>query len=178
MLISTWGRIIKRHNGTVLVIAGPDYLKYGNYIRSLAHKTSYSDTIFFIGNVTGQSKLALYSRADVFVLPSYSENFGNVVAEALVCGTPVVTTQATPWSEIEKHRCGLWVPVDGNAIGEAIDELLSMPDKERSEMGRRGKDFILTNYTWDIAARKMITVYHAMLNGEKIPLHPEPWCGR
>ena len=128
--------------------------------------------------MAGQTKLALYSRADVFVLPSYSENFGNVVAEALACAVPVITTKATPWSELEKYDCGRWVPVDEKAIGEAIDELLNMPDKERNEMGRRGKDFILTNYTWDIAARKMITVYHAMLNGEKIPLHPEPWYGR
>ncbi|MGR8998182.1 MAG: glycosyltransferase [Gammaproteobacteria bacterium] len=175
MLISVWERIIKKHADAILVIAGPDYLRYGNYVRSLAHKKSYRDTIIFIGNVAGQSKLALYSRADVFVLPSYSENFGNVVAEALVCGTPVVTTQATPWSEIERHRCGLWVPVDENAIGEAIDDLLSLSDKERSGMGRRGKEFIASKYTWDISARKMITVYHAMINGDKIPLYPEPY---
>ena len=175
MLISVWERITKRHTDAVLVIAGPDNLTYGNYIRSLVSGSLLSDTIFFTGNVIGERKLALYSRADIFVLPSYSENFGNVIAEALACGVPVITTKATPWNEIEKNRCGLYVPVDGEAIGEAIDKLLNMPDKERKEMGRRGKDFILADYTWDISARKMITVYHAMLNGEKIPLYPEPW---
>lgn len=178
MLIPVWDRIMKRYPDAVLVIAGPDYLEYGDYVRDLAQKSPFHDTIFFTGNVAGERKLALYSRADVFVLPSYSENFGNVIAEALACGVPVVATQATPWSELEKYDCGRWTPVEQNAIGYAIDELLSMSDEERSEMGRRGKDFISANYTWDIAAQKMITVYHSMLNGKEIPLHPEPWYKR
>ena len=178
MLISIWDSIRKRHTDAVLVIAGPDYLQYGNYIRNFALKSPYRESIFFTGNVVGPTKLSLYSRADIFVLPSHSENFGIVVAEALASAVPVITTKATPWSELEKYDCGRWVAVDEKAIGEAIDELLCMSDKERTEMGVRGKDFVLANYTWDIAARKMITVYHAMLNGDKIPLHPEPWYGR
>ncbi len=173
MLIPVWDHIMKKHPDAVLVIAGPDYLYYGNYIRSLAQDSIFCDTIFFTGNVTGERKLSLYSRADIFVLPSYSENFGNVVAEALVCGVPVITTQATPWSEVQKYDCGRWVPVGQNAIAEALDELLSMTHKKRSEMGQRGKNFILKHYTWDIAARKMIAVYRAILDGKGIPLYPE-----
>lgn len=109
-----------------------------------------------------------------FVLPSYTENFGNVVAEALVCGVPVITTHGTPWSELEKYDCGRWVPVDQNSIAEAINELLSMSHNRRYEMGQRGKEFILKQYTWDITARKMLTVYEAMLDGKEIPLYPEP----
>lgn len=175
MLISGWDNIMKKHPEAFLVIAGPDYMKYGNVVRNLAKKSSFSDSILFVGNVVGSKKLALYSRANLFVLPSYSENFGNVIAEALACGVPVVTTQATPWSELEKYNCGRWVPVDENAIAEALDALLNMPGKELKEMGQRGKDLVETHYTWDIAARKMITVYRAMLNGDEIPLHPKPW---
>jgi len=178
MLIPAWDHIMKKHPDAVLVIAGPDYLEYGSYVRDLAQKSPFRDAICFTGNVAGERKLALYSRADVFVLPSYSENFGNVVAEALACGVPVVTTQATPWSELEKYGCGRWTPVEQNAISDALDELLSMSGEERSKMGRCGREFISANYTWDISARKMITIYHNMLNGDEIPLHPEPWYER
>ena len=177
MLIPAWNRIMKKHPDAFLVIAGPDYLGYENVARDLARKSDFSDSTLFAGNVTGVDRLALYSRADVFTLPSYSENFGIVVAEALACGVPVVTTQATPWHELEKYRCGRWVPVDEDAIFEALDALLNMSREERKAMGRRGKEFVSTHYTWDIAARKMITVYRAMLNGNEIPLYPEPWLG-
>ena len=96
----------------------------------------------------------------------------------MACGTPVVTTHATPWEEIEQHPCGRYVPVDREAIVAAIDEVLSLSEMERREMGQRGRDLILSQYTWDIAARKMITVYHAMLAGAEIPLHPEPYAGK
>lgn len=178
MLIRAWSQVVGKHPNAVLVIAGPDYLQYGNYIRNFSQKSPDRDSIFFTGNVERQRKMALYSRADVFVLPSHSENFGIVVAESLASAIPVITTRATPWSELEKYDCGRWVAVDEKEIGSAIDELLRMTDKERSEMGQRGKDFILANYTWDIAARKMITVYHAILNRKKIPLYPEPWRDR
>jgi glycosyltransferase involved in cell wall biosynthesis len=175
MLVLAWDCIMKKHPEAFLVIGGPDYLGYSDVVRGLVQKSAFSDSVLFTGNVVGRKKLALYSRADLFVLPSYSENFGNVVAEALACGVPVVTTQATPWSELEKYNCGRWVPVHQDAILAALSELINMSSKERKEMGRRGKDFVETNYTWDMAARKMITVYHAMLNAHEIPLYPDPW---
>lgn len=175
MLIPAWDEIKKTCPKALLVIAGPDYMGFSNHVRHLANKSAFSNSILFIGDVWGRPKLTLYSRADVFVLPSYSENFGNVIAEALVCETPVVTTQATPWNEIEKTNCGRWIQVDKQALTKAIMEMVSKPDEERKAMGQRGRELILKNYTWDIAARKMITVYRAMLNGKKIPLYPTPW---
>ena len=173
ILIPAWQTIMRKHPDALLVVAGPDHLSYGRFVRELAAASPYSGDIFFTGNVVGEAKLALYRRADVFALPSYSENFGNVVAEALMCETPVVTTHATPWDELEKYSCGRYVPVDREAIVDAIDSILRLPAEERALMGRRGRDFILSSYTWDAAARKMITVYKAILGGEEIPLRPE-----
>lgn len=175
MLILAWDEIKKKCPEAFLVIAGPDYMGFSNDVRQLAGQSAFPNSILFSGSVWGEYKLALYSRADIFVLPSYSENFGNVIAEALVCGTPVVTTQATPWNEIEKTNCGRWIPVDKKALTAALAEMVSKPDAERKTMGQRGQQLILQNYTWDIAARKMITVYKAMLSGNEIPLFPTPW---
>ena len=172
MLISTWDEIMKKCPQAFLVIAGPDYMGYSDDVRQLASQSAFPNSILLCGNVWGEHKLALYSRAEVFVLPSYSENFGNVIAEALVCGTPVVTTQATPWNEIEKKNCGRWIPVDKKFLTEALKEMVTKPEAERKMMGQRGKELILQNYTWDIAAQKMINVYRAILNGDEIPLYP------
>ncbi len=178
MLIPAWNEISRKNPAALLVIAGPDYMGYSNNIHQLARKSASSKSIMFTGSVWGNHKLALYSRADVFVLPSYSENFGNVVAEALACGTPVVTTQATPWKEIETTGCGRWIPVDRYALSEALAAMVCLSDSDRRKMGQRGRKLILENYTWDNAARKMITVYQAMMDGEKIPLYPTPWSDR
>ncbi|MBC2710766.1 MAG: glycosyltransferase [Desulfosarcina sp.] len=175
LLIPGWDDIKQKYPEAFLVIAGPDYMGFSNEVRQLARRSAYPESILFTGSVWGEHKLALYSRADIFVLPSYSENFGNVIAEALVCGTPVVTTQATPWKDIEKTNCGRWIPVDKQSIIEALGEMISMSDSDRRRMGQRGRKLILDNFTWDIAARKMITVYRAIIDGDRIPLHPNPW---
>jgi glycosyltransferase involved in cell wall biosynthesis len=175
MLITGWDQISTKYPETLLVIAGPDYMGYSRDIHQLVRQSACPKSILFTGSVWGDYKLALYSRADIFVLPSYSENFGNVVAEALVCGTPVITTHATPWKEIETTGCGRWIPVDKLALTEALVSMVCMSDTDRRKMGQRGRKLILENYTWDIAARKMITVYKAMIDRETIPLYPTPW---
>ncbi len=175
MLISAWNGIVKKYPDAFLVIAGPDYMGYSNDVHQLVDQSASPKSILLSGSVWGEKKMALYSRADVFVLPSYSENFGNVIAEALASKIPVITTQATPWSAIEKTNCGRWIPIHKKNLTEALTEMISKPDAERKMMGEQGKELILQNYTWDIAARKMITVYRAMLNGDGIPLHPTLW---
>jgi len=177
LLISGWDDIKQKYPEAFLVIAGPDYMGFSSKVRQWVDRSGYPDSILLTGGIWGEDKLALYSRADMFVLPSYSENFGNVIAEALVCGTPVITTQATPWKDIEKTNCGRWVPVDRQAIMEALGELICMSDGDRMKMGQRGRRLIVENFTWDIAARKMMTVYRAIIAGGRIPLHPQPFHG-
>lgn len=174
MLIGAWKGVSQEYPEAFLVIAGPDDRGYEAAVRRAIAEAGLEDRTLLTGDVVGEKKLALYSRSDVFVLPSYSENFGNVVAEALACGIPVVTTQGTPWQEIETRGGGRWVPVDSRAIEEAIKSILSLPGEDRKRMGARGRTFILENYTWEIIARKMITVYQAILDGKEIPLNPDP----
>jgi glycosyltransferase involved in cell wall biosynthesis len=124
--------------------------------------------------VTGRDKLALLRRADVFVLPSYSENFGIVVAEALACGTPVITTTGTPWKQLQDVDAGRWVPPREDELAQALRELLNMSRSERAAMGQRGQDLIQKNYAWDRIVKKYLTVYDCILTGKSIPFHPEP----
>ena len=126
------------------------------------------------GMIQGARKSSLLKRADVFVLPSYSENFGIVVAEALACGTPVVTTTGTPWEQLHVVNAGRWVPPTKQDVRQALQELLAMSASQRQQMGRRGAALIREYYTWDQVARKFLMVCDCVLHGRSIPLHPEP----
>jgi len=124
--------------------------------------------------VRGRRKLALLRRADIFVLPSYSENFGIVVVEALACGTPVITTKGTPWEQLQEVDAGRWVLPREAELARALRELLNMSQSERVAMGQRGQNLIQENYAWDRIVKKFLTVYDCILSEKSIPLHPEP----
>jgi glycosyltransferase involved in cell wall biosynthesis len=104
----------------------------------------------------------------LFVLPSHSENFGIVVAEALASGVPVITTRATPWEELVTHRCGWWTENGPEPLAAALRDALSRTDEERREMGRRGRQLVDQKYSWPGIAAQVHAVYRWMLGeGEK-----------
>jgi len=155
---------------TLFVIAGSDYKGYLVTVKDLLERYNLETYVFFPGMVRGREKLALYARADVFVLPSYSENYGIVVAEALACGTPVVTTTCTPWKELLDADAGRWVAPERGPLAEALRELLKMPKEKRKAMGHRGRKLVFEGHTWENAARKLQTVYQCILEGKEIPM--------
>lgn len=163
---------INGFNDMIFVIAGPDHKGYLATLKKLLARYELEKYVFFPGMVQGHEKLALYRRADIFVLPSYSENFGIVVAEALACGTPVVTTTGTPWKELQEVDAGRWVALERGALAEALRELLEMSAQAREAMGQRGRKLVFERYTWQKAARRLHTVYRCILEGKDIPMNP------
>ena len=107
-------------------IAGEGDPAYINTLKKIAKEQGISDIVQFVGGVYGEKKWELFRNADLFVLPSYSENFGIVVAEALASGTPVLTTKGTPWQELESQNCGWWIDLSvsvGSSAFVTIDSL-------------------------------------------------------
>jgi glycosyltransferase involved in cell wall biosynthesis len=117
------------------------------------------------------AKWDAYDRADLFVLPTYSENFGIVVAEALWAGVPVITTKGTPWSELEEYKCGKWIdlPAEGSnpsawdALDNALAGAMLMSEKELGEMGERGKKLVEEKYAWEAVCGAMVKGYKEIL---------------
>jgi len=175
ILIPAWADLVRTgsNRGAILVIAGPDDRGYQQIVEAMVHRYGMGSHIMMPGMVQGKKKLAILRRADVFVLPSYSENFGIVVAEALACGTPVVTTTGTPWQELETVGAGRWISPTKDQIRMTLNELLDMSEPQRQQMGRRGTALVRERYTWNQAALKFLTVCKAVLDGKSIPLHPE-----
>ncbi len=158
----------------LFVIAGPDHKGYLSTVKYLVESYNLKPYVFFTGAVKGEEKLALYARADLFVLPSYSENYGIVVAEALASRTPVITTTATPWDELLDVGAGYSVAPERGALAEALHDFFALSKSSRDILGQRGRKFVFERYTWENAARKLQTVYQCILDGKDIPLNPEP----
>jgi glycosyltransferase involved in cell wall biosynthesis len=173
MLIPLWAEFVKSpaHRDAILVVAGPDYRGYGKTVERMIRDYGVASHVRMTGMLQGRRKLALFKRADVFVLPSYSENFGIVVAEALACGTPVITTTATPWQHLQTVNAGRWVRPAKSDLMAALHELLTMSASQRDAMGQRGRALVEANYTWDKTAAKFLSVCDHILKGRPVPLH-------
>jgi glycosyltransferase involved in cell wall biosynthesis len=98
-------------------------------------------------------------------LPSYSENFGSVILEALAAGLPVITTTGTPWAELEKKGCGWWRDIDKEPLSTILWQAMMMDDQRRYEMGNRGHVWALAEFAWPAIARKTAAVYDWILTG-------------
>ena len=98
------------------------------------------------------------------MLPTYSENFGIVVAEALWAGVPVITTKGTPWQELEERKCGWWIDIGVESLVEALKEAMSHGDEERAAMGARGRKLVEEKYTWDAVCKAMVDGDKDVLN--------------
>lgn len=153
-LVMAWARV--RQPGWRLVIAGPSEGGFEEEIKSLTRKLGIEEDFDFPGVVSGQKKERCFSEAAVFILPTYSENFGIAVAEALARGIPVITTMGAPWRELETHQCGWWVTPGVDGIAGALSAALATPGEILQCMGARGKALIEQKYSWDLIGQKAL----------------------
>ena len=121
------------------------------------------DRFVFSGAVADEGKWSVYRRADCFVLPTHTENFGIVIAEALYAGLPVVTTTGAPWGELVAENCGWWIDFSVADIVVALREVLSLSDDQRRVMGYRGKALVERRYAWASIANMMVNEYATLL---------------
>ena len=158
-LLRAWARLEEKHKGEIrLIVAGPDENGYGVKMEALASELGLRG-VSFAGAVFGAEKSALYESADIYVLPTHSENFGLTVAEALAHRTPVVTTKGAPWEGVVEHRCGWWIDRGVEPLVEALDTSIQMERDTLSEMGSRGYDWMAEDFSWGSVARRMQCVY-------------------
>ena len=122
-----------------LVIAGPDEQATLASLQRRARELGLLESITFAGPVYGAAKERLMEEADVVVLPSRSENYGLVVAEALAAGVPVIATKATPWAELQGNSASSKVREFGSSIvpGSEIKELVDESDRARKQQNFR-----------------------------------------
>lgn len=165
-LLRAWASL--RRPDWLLRIVGPDEIGHLAECESLALALGISSEVEFIGEVDGRAKAAMFEEATLFVLPTYSENFGIVVAEALSYALPVITTHGTPWQDLVSHECGWWVPCGEAAIKQALAEAMDMSKQQQLAMGERGRAYV-ARYTWQRNAQQTNDFYRWLLGKGPLP---------
>ena len=163
MLLLAWRVVQDRFPEWRLVIAGSDDGYYGksgylNELRMLAQKLEVR-RVDFVGPLHGREKLQAYRDADLFILPSYSENFGMTVAEALAAGTPAIVTQGAPWEGFNQHDAGWWIEVGKESLVACLEDALARPHDALTEMGLRGRSWMQRDFSWPYVAQRMVETY-------------------
>lgn len=165
-LVQAWQ--IVRPTGWKMVIAGPDEGGHQKIVEAEIRQAGLQNDFEFTGSVYGDEKTTLYRSAEVFVLPTFSENFGLVVVEALACGVPVITTKGAPWQGLYTHRCGWWIDIGVEPLVAVLREAMNLPPDTLRDMGRRGRAYVEQNFGWPGIAQQMLSVYRWVLGqGER-----------
>jgi glycosyltransferase involved in cell wall biosynthesis len=147
-----------------LYIYGSGNIDYENKLKKLTKELNLMDKVLFMGVVDGKEKEKAFLEADICIVPSYSENFGMVVIEALSYSIPVIVSRSLSWQDIEKIGCGFSVENDPLNLAKAIEIAYQSP---LEEMGKKGRVWVENNYSWESIADIYINVMTELINKSK-----------
>jgi len=166
-LIKAWSETGKNKPNWELVLIGDGEASYKASLMRLAESLDIQN-ISFMGFLSGEEKETALQSLNYLVLPSKSENFGMVVPEALIREIPVIASKGTPWEELITHHAGWWIDIGVQPLVKALDEALNLPEEQRKQMGRNGRELVEEKYSIEAVAAKMIQLYKWILNeGDK-----------
>ena len=159
ILLPAFAEVRAKHPKAILVIAGSGKPSYVSILQQHADRIGIASDVVWTGFLTGDEKWSALAESDIFVLPSYSENFGLAVAEAMACGLPVVVSdQVAIHREITDARAGLVVPCQVKELTEALLKLLQDPGL-RSTMGGNGRRLTLTQFAPESTMHSLLNLY-------------------
>lgn len=165
MLVDAWARV--RPAGWQLKIVGPDEAGHRAEVENAVAAASLRDIISFAGPVKGEAKRSAFFDAELFILPTHSENFGMVIAEALAHALPVLTTTGAPWSMLPERGCGWWVDATVDGIVKGLRQATSQDSETLAAMGARGREWVTVEFGWERVAKKFAATYDSILSQTK-----------
>lgn len=171
LLIPAFATLRRRTPDAQLVIAGPQNDDYGSKVRGWVHDHGLESAVHFVGPLEGADVVQAYVDVDVFALPSYTENFGMTVAEAMACGLPVVISdQVNIHAEVAQAGAGLVTRCDASEVAEALGTLLETPSRRR-EMGEAGRRLVQARYTWPVVVNALTKEYELVIERHRRAAH-------
>lgn len=168
MLLLAWKALQSRFPDWQLRIVGGGNGGYLDQMRSLAGELEL-ERVDFSGPLYGANKWRAYGEADLFVLPTYSENFGMAVAESLAAGTPAIVTRGAPWQGLETHCAGWWIEIGVDPLVACLETAMSQSPVDLAAMGLRGRDWMLRDFSWSRIGRQMTETYRWIIQGGERP---------
>ncbi len=163
LLLETLRLLRAKGSPVELAVVGRGEPEYEESLKRLAVELEISAQTHWLGFLQGRDKEIALAGADVFALPSYSENFGIAVAEALAARLPAVITpeiQIAP--DLESFDAGMVVPGTAESFAGAIEALLSAPAR-RAELAKNGLRLVEAKYSWKLAAEHCFGVYSGII---------------
>lgn len=161
ILAEAWSRV--RPVNWKMNIVGPDEEGHLAEVKALTARLGIAAAWEFHSQALGDEKWKRLAEAELMILPTYSENFGNVIPEALLVETPVITTTGAPWQGLEVNRCGWWTAPTLEGIEAALREAIDLSPQTRREMGARGRQWALGEFAWPDLVVQMIDAYSSVV---------------
>ena len=173
-LVEAWARVVDCRQSLVdgdceweLEIVGTDADGYQAEVEKRVRELGIESKVIFHGPASDEDKWAEYVGADLFVHPTFTENFGIVIAEALYAGLPVITTKGAPWPELEGEKCGWWIDIGVDPLVEALRKAFATPAEELRRMGMSGRKIVERKCSWSALGKKLKAEYERVLEGKR-----------
>ena len=168
LLLEAWQRLVADFPEWKVVIVGNGEADYIESLKVMARDMKIDKSVEILDPVFGQAKVQLYQESSVFCLPSYSENFGMVIAEAMSCGVPALTTTNCPWTLLNETDTGWCIDLSVDNLEKALRDALSQSPEHLYEMGQRASRLVYERYNYHNVALRTIELYKWLLGeGDK-----------
>lgn len=168
-LLTAWAAVMDRFPQWRLLVIGTDsgYGDQGGYLEQLKVLAAQLrlSRMEFAEPLYGADKWSAYRDADLFVLPTRSENFGITVAEALAAGTPAIVTKGAPWQGLQTYQSGWWIDIGVDALVASLDEAMALSPDELAQRGINGREWMTREFLWSNLAKKMDQTYRWLIEG-------------
>lgn len=169
-LLHAWSAVEQRFPDWELEIVGPDNGGYLARLQAL-QRALWLTRVRFRGPAFGEQKWQAYQNAELYVLPTHSENFAMTVAESLAAGTPAIVTKGAPWQGLEVHQAGWWIDIGVDPLVACLEEALGCSQEALREKGLNGQQWMQRDFSWDRIGGMMFATYRWLLNGGEPPAH-------
>lgn len=171
LLIDAWKKIIDNFQGWKLVIVGNGEPEYIESLSQRILSLGLTDSVEIKEPVFGAAKLELYQSSALFVLPSFSENFGMVIAEAMSCGVPALTTTNCPWEILNETNTGWCIDLSVENLEKTLRKALAMEPDKLYVMGQRASKLVFENFNYRNVAARTKELYEWILGKDNKPSH-------
>jgi glycosyltransferase involved in cell wall biosynthesis len=169
LLLDAWAAVAGDASDWCLAIAGTGAPEYRAALDERVRRLGIGARVKFLGVVDGALRADLLAGAELHLLPTYSENFGNSVAESLAHGCPVITTTAAPWQGLIDRRAGWWIAPEQGALEAALAAALALPTADLRAMGERGRRWMQDDFAWEALGRRWRETYAWLLGAGSRP---------
>ena len=167
-LLMAWKEVQNIHQDWILEIVGPDNYNYLSELHRII-KNLQLKRVIFSKEIHGEEKNKKYQSADLFILPSHSENFGVSVAEALSNGIPCIVSKGAPWKMLDEKKAGWWIGNSVEMLTKKLISILSTSNSELESMGLNGRNLVTEDFNWNKVSAMMTEVYSWILTRENKP---------